>query len=51
MLVTPFRNLDGSPLVLEMAEDITEQKKIEKALEGSKHEWEKANKAKSEFLA
>ncbi len=50
-VVTPFQDLDGSPLVLEMAVDITEQKKAEKALEISKNEAEVAHKAKSEFLA
>jgi len=50
-VVTPFQDLDGSPLVLEMAVDISEQKEAEKALLISKHEAEIANKAKSEFLS
>jgi signal transduction histidine kinase len=50
-VVTPFQDLDGTPLVLEMAVDITEQKKAEKALKISKNEAEIANKAKTEFLS
>jgi signal transduction histidine kinase len=50
-VVTPFQDLDGTPLVLEMAVDITEQKNAEKALIISKHEAELANKAKSDFLS
>lgn len=40
---TPFTDIDGSPLVMEMALDITEQ-------ERAKKEAEKASQAKSEFL-
>jgi signal transduction histidine kinase len=50
-VVTPFQDLDGTPLVLEMAVDITEQKKAEEALKISKNEAEIANKAKTEFLS
>ncbi|MGV7221736.1 MAG: PAS domain-containing sensor histidine kinase [Nitrospinales bacterium] len=41
---TPFTDIDGSPLVMEMALDISEQEK-------AKVEAEKANLAKSEFLS
>lgn len=41
---TPFADIDGSPLVMEMALDISEQ-------ENAKREAEKANNSKSEFLA
>ncbi len=41
---TPFTDIDGSSLVMEMALDITEQENAKKAAE-------KANQAKSEFLA
>jgi|GEM_PF-1236372 len=41
---TPFTDIDGSPLVMEMALDITDQ-------ENAKREAEKANQAKSDFLS
>jgi PAS domain S-box-containing protein len=41
---TPFADIDGSPLIMEMALDISEQENI-------KREAEKANLAKSNFLA
>jgi PAS domain S-box-containing protein len=48
---TPFVDIDGRHLVMEMGIDITEQKKAEKAMEIAKKEAERANNAKSEFLS
>jgi signal transduction histidine kinase len=47
---TPFTDADGSPLVMEMALDITEQEDAKKAAIQAKVEAEKSNKAKTEFL-
>ena len=48
---TPFKDIDGSDLVMEMAMDITEQKRAEKELILAKEEAERASKAKSQFLS
>jgi PAS domain S-box-containing protein len=48
---TPFVDIDGRHLVMEMGIDITEQKKTEQAMEIAKKEAERANKSKSEFLS
>ena len=48
---TPFVDIDGEHLVMEMGIDITEQKKAEKAMEIAKKEAERANESKSEFLS
>ena len=48
---TPFKDIDGSDLVMEMAVDITEQKKVEKELILAKEEAERSSKAKSQFLS
>jgi hypothetical protein len=50
-VVTPFQDLDRTPLVLEIAVYINGQKQAEEALKISNHEAETANKAKSEFLS
>jgi hypothetical protein len=47
---TPFTDVDGSPLVLEMALDITDQENAKKVAILAKEEAEKSNRAKSEFL-
>lgn len=47
---TPFTDIDGSPLVMEMALDITEQENAKKEAILAKEEAEKSNRAKSEFL-
>jgi signal transduction histidine kinase/CheY-like chemotaxis protein/HAMP domain-containing protein len=47
---SPFKDVDGSPLVMEMALDITEQENAKKEAIRAKDEAEKANLAKSEFL-
>ena len=48
---TPFKDIDGSDLVMEMAVDITEQKNSEKELLLAKEEAERSSKAKSQFLS
>ena len=48
---TPFKDIDGSDLVMEMAVDITEQKNIKKELLLAKEEAERSSKAKSQFLS
>ena len=48
---TPFKDADGSDLVMEMAVDITEQKRAEKESILAKEEAERSSKAKSEFLS
>ncbi|MZG54182.1 MAG: response regulator [Nitrospinae bacterium] len=48
---TPFTDMDGSPLVMEMALDITEQENSKRQAEIAMAEAEKANLAKSDFLA
>ncbi|MEK9628106.1 MAG: ATP-binding protein [Nitrospinota bacterium] len=48
---TPFKDIDGSPLVMEMALDITEQEKAKREAEAAMAQAKKANEAKSEFLA
>ena len=48
---TPFKDVDGSDLVMGMAIDITEQKRAEKELIVAKEEAERASKAKSQFLS
>jgi signal transduction histidine kinase/ActR/RegA family two-component response regulator len=50
-VMTPFRDIDGGPLVMEMAIDISEQKKAEEDLILTKNKAEKASQAKSEFLS
>jgi signal transduction histidine kinase/CheY-like chemotaxis protein/HAMP domain-containing protein len=47
---TPFTDVDGSPLVMEMALDITEEENAKKDAILAKEEAEKASRAKSEFL-
>lgn len=47
---TPFTDVDGSPLVMEMALDITEQENAKKEAIKAKDEAEQASRAKSEFL-
>lgn len=47
---TPFTDIDGSPLVMEMALDITEQENAKKEAIMAREEAEKSNRAKSEFL-
>jgi signal transduction histidine kinase len=47
---TPFTDIDGSPLVMEMALDITEQEAAKKEAIQAREVAEKASKAKSEFL-
>ncbi len=47
---TPFTDIDGSSLVMEMALDITEQENAKKEAILAKVEAEKSNRAKSEFL-
>lgn len=47
---TPFTDIDGSPLVMEMALDITEQENAKKEAIQAKEEADKSNRAKSEFL-
>ena len=46
----PFTDVDGSPLVMEMALDITDQENAKKDALLAKEEAEKASHAKSEFL-
>lgn len=48
---TPFTDIDGNPLVMEMALDITDQENAKKEAIQAKEEAEKANKVKSEFMA
>lgn len=48
---TPFTDMDGSSLVMEMALDITEQENAKRQAEIAMIEAEKANHAKSDFLA
>ena len=48
---TPFEDVDGSDLVMEMAVDITNQKKVERELILAKEEAERASNAKSQFLS
>ena len=50
-VMTPFKDLDGGPLVMEMAMDISEQKKAEEELILNKNKAEKSSLAKSEFLS
>ncbi len=50
-VMTPFRDLDGSPLVMEMAIDISEQERSKKIAVEAQKAAEKANRAKSEFLS
>ena len=47
---TPFTDIDGSPLVMEMALDITEQEAAKKEAIQAREVAEKASKAKTEFL-
>ncbi|MBT5631461.1 MAG: response regulator [Nitrospina sp.] len=47
---TPFTDVDGSPLVMEMALDITDQEKAKKDAILAKEEAEKSSRAKTEFL-
>lgn len=47
---TPFTDIDGSPLVMEMALDITEQENAKKEAIQAKEEADKSSRAKSEFL-
>lgn len=47
---TPFTDVDGSPLVMEMALDITELEDAKKAAIRAMEEAKKSNLAKSEFL-
>ena len=47
---TPFTDVDGSPLIMEMAMDITEQENAKKEAIRAKEEAEKSSRAKSEFL-
>jgi signal transduction histidine kinase/CheY-like chemotaxis protein/HAMP domain-containing protein len=47
---TPFTDIDGSPLVMEMALDITEQETAKKEAIQAREVAEKASKAKSHFL-
>ena len=53
VLVTavPFKNEEGTWLVAEVSVDISERKKMEKALQVAKEHAEAANRAKSLFLA
>jgi signal transduction histidine kinase len=46
----PFADVDGSPLVMEMALDITEQENAKKEAISAKEEAERASRAKSDFL-
>jgi len=48
---TPFKDIDGSDLVMEMAIDITDQKNVEEELLLAKEEAERSSKAKSQFLS
>jgi NO-binding membrane sensor protein with MHYT domain len=48
---TPFKDTDGTDLVMEMAVDITDQKRAEKELILAKEEAERASQAKSQFLS
>ena len=50
-VMTPFKDFDGGPLVMEMAIDISEQKKAEEDLILTKNKAEKSSRAKSEFLS
>jgi signal transduction histidine kinase/CheY-like chemotaxis protein len=47
---TPFTDIDGSPLVMEMALDITDQENAKEEAILARVEAEKSNRAKSEFL-
>jgi signal transduction histidine kinase/HAMP domain-containing protein len=47
---TPFTDVDGSPLVMEMALDITDQENAKKQALLAQEGAEKASQAKSEFL-
>jgi signal transduction histidine kinase/NO-binding membrane sensor protein with MHYT domain len=48
---TPFKDVDGSDLVMEMAIDITDQKNVEEELVLAKEEAERSSNAKSQFLS
>ena len=48
---TPYTEIDGSPLVMEMAMDITDQEIAKQQALVARDQAEKANRAKSEFLS
>ena len=48
---TPFTDMDGSPLVMEMALDITDQENAKRQAQLAMTEAKEANLAKSKFLA
>ncbi|MFQ5481820.1 MAG: PAS domain S-box protein, partial [Nitrospinaceae bacterium] len=47
----PYTDVDGSPLIMEMAMDITEQEEAKQEAITARQVAEKANRAKSQFLA
>ncbi len=51
VVALPFVDSDGTPCMLELMRDVTEQRKAAEALEEAKQAAEAANQAKSEFLA
>lgn len=51
VVTLPFVDSDGTPCMLELMRDVTEQRKSAQALEEAKQAAEAANRAKSEFLA
>jgi len=51
VVAVPFTDTDGTPCMLELMRDVTEQSKAEEALVEAMQVAESANHAKSEFLA
>ena len=51
VVTLPFVDSDGTPCMLELMRDVTEQRKTAQALDEARQAAEAANQAKSEFLA